>query len=539
VLPSAVALFTLRSIFDDGYLIQVDAVFGPRPGPLQPGFAWPVSALEAVGTRVFGGDITGRLYAVGALFLVGFAAMTLLRNAPWYAQCLAGLLAMLNPWVYDRMADGQWGLVVAAAGLFLWIGAWETLQRKPGPRSATALALAGIATVAFDAHALILLVILSLAAAIGGRVWQSRERVGWTGASFALTAVGLLYGAIPSLLGGSGSAYGTIRQVGAPDFAFFKSTGAAGNGLALDLVGLYGYWGEQTARFPIATNGWNAWPVAAVALTGAAVAGAFARPARAWLLAAGATGLLLSASTALPDGVSAASWLDERVPVLGAFREPQKASVLWLLALVVLGSGAVAALASAKPGAVAGPNVRGRSPRPDVMAPLLAYLLVLATLLPAGYTELRALSAILEPVEYPASWARTAAALSASVPRDQWVLVLPWHLYQPLPFAGSRLTANPAPYFFPGRLIVPDDIELPGRYTESRSHLAIALAAAEPHSDGCPLARAMDRERIRWALVLDTPGGRAQTAALSRCGFATLAGGRGGPWLLRRRDPAS
>lgn len=40
------------------------------------------------------------------------------------------------------------------------------------------------------------------------------------------------------------------------------------------------------------------------------------------------------------------------------------------------------------------------------------------------------------------------------------VVVLPWSLSEALPFTGNLLTANPAPVFFPGQLISPND--LPG-----------------------------------------------------------------------------
>ena len=91
VLPLLVSLICLRSLFRDGYLLQVDIVFGPRPGPLLPGFGAPVSGLQAAAVDVLGGEATGKIYAVGALFLAGFAPMILFRRARWYARCVAGL----------------------------------------------------------------------------------------------------------------------------------------------------------------------------------------------------------------------------------------------------------------------------------------------------------------------------------------------------------------------------------------------------------------------------------------------------------------
>jgi hypothetical protein len=491
----------------------VDAVYGPRPGPIDAGFSWPVTALEWVSTTAFGGEVTGRLYAAGALFLIGFAAMVLLRRARWYAQCLGGLVAMLNPWVYDRMVEGQWGLVAGAGGLFLWLAAWEELQRRPSRTTAGAVALVGAGTAAFAPHFLPLLVLLALFGGLATRVWHRRERLVWTAASQAAFAVLLLYGILPFFLGSSSGTYGAVSHVGRGEFEFFRAADSAGHGLLLDLIGLFGYWGERTGRFALATNGWSAWPAASLALVAAAGAGALLRRERAWLICAGAIGLALSASTALHGGASAAAWLADRLPLFGAYREPQKASVLWLLAVATLTAAAVEGVASR----------RGELP-----GLLLAEALALAALLPAGYAELRSLPGIVKPARYPVSWQAAADELEREVPAGARVVVLPWHLYQPLPFAGSRLAANPARVFFPGRLIVPDDPELPGEI--STRHRSIDLAARSPK--GCSLARAIGAEESSWALVLDTPGGVADAASLRRCGFALRSGGKRGPWVL-------
>ena len=194
-LPLAISLVCLRSFVDDGYLLQVDIVFGPRPGPVPAGLGAPVALLQAAGVELLGGEITGRLYAAGALFLAGFAPMVLLRRAPWYARCVAAFLGALNPWVYDRMVEGQWGVVVAAAGLFLWVAAWEALQASPGARRALVLALTGAGVAAFAPHMLGPIAVLALAGSLFGRDLEGPRAVLWTGASFAMLAVLLSYGA--------------------------------------------------------------------------------------------------------------------------------------------------------------------------------------------------------------------------------------------------------------------------------------------------------------------------------------------------------
>jgi hypothetical protein len=131
-----------------------------------------------------------------------------------------------------------------------------------------------------------------------------------------------------------------------------------------------------------------------------------------------------SASTALPGGVDAAVWLSSRLPVVSAFREPQKWSALWLLGLVTLAAGAVDAIARR--------DARGRRRSQGALAMALAYALAIAALIPGGSSQVRSLPTIVKPLEYPEYWYTTAAFLERAVPRGERVAVLPWHLYQPL-----------------------------------------------------------------------------------------------------------
>ena len=526
VLPLVLSLICLRSLYRDGYLLQVDIVFGPRPVPVLPGLGAPVTALQAAAVDVLGGEATGKIYAVGALFLAGFAPMILFRRAAWYAQCAAGVLGALNPWVYDRMVEGQWGVVVAAAGLFLWLACWEALQRHPGLGLAALLAACAAAIVAFDPHAVGPLAVLTVVAIAWQRLWRDRDRLRWTAASLGMLALLLVYGVILFFVGGHSGSYENVRQFNRADFAFFRSVASDDYGLIINLVGLYGYWGERIGRFPLATGGAEWWPLTTAVIVGAAILGAWLRRDRGWLLLCGVLGLVLSASTALPGGVDAAVWLSSRVPLVSAYREPQKWSALWLLAVVTLAAGTVEAIAASPAGG------RRRSPRTLAMA--LAYALAIAALIPAGSSQIRSLPTIVKPLRYPDYWYETAAFLERRVPGDERVAVLPWHLYQPLRATEGRLSSNPAPVFFPGLLTVPHNIEIPGRATEITSRYdGIGLAVGEEASSACDLARTLRRLGIGWVLVLDGAESAETMSRLRACGYSLVQGRPGLTGVLR------
>jgi hypothetical protein len=518
-LPLATALVCLRSFTSSGYLLQVDIVFGPRPSPVPAGLGAPVALLQAAGVELVGGEITGRLYATGALFVAGFAPMVLLRRAPWYARCAAALVGALNPWVYDRMVEGQWGVVVAAAGLFLWVAAWEALQAGPGARRALVLALTGAGVTAFAPHMLGLVALLAVAGGVWARIWQDRDRLLWTGASFAMLGLLLSYGMVAFFASDEPGGYGSVTQFTRADFTFFRPVSSDDYGLVANLAGLYGYWGEGIGRFPLVNEGAAWWPVTSALIVAAALAGAWLQRPRAWLLLCGVAGLAFSASTALAGGLDAAVWLADRIPLVAAYREPQKWSALWLVALVSLSAGAVEMVA----------RLGHRS-----AARALAYVLILSALLPAGINQIRSVPSIIEPVEYPGYWYRTAAYLADAVPDDEPIVVLPWHLYQPLVVSEGRLVANPAPVFFAGELVVPRNLEIPGRFTDVTSRYDRIGAVIEREGHGsCAVAQAIRDEGVDWVLMLDGAEAREATAALRRCGFSLVQGRPGQTAVLR------
>ncbi|HYZ93904.1 MAG TPA: hypothetical protein VFA34_16145 [Actinomycetota bacterium] len=517
----------LRSFTRGGYLLQVDIVFGPRPGPVTPGLGAPVSALQSLAVDLLGGDVAGRIYAAGVLFLAGFAPMVLLRHARWYAQCVAGILGALNPWVYARMVEGQWTLVAGAAGLFLWVAAWEALQARPGPRRAALLAVVGGGTAAFSPHMVAPIVVLAIIGGAWSRIWRERNRITWTAWSFAMLGLLLAPGALWFFFGEQERAYESVKQFTAADFTFFRSTSSDDYGLFVNLLGLYGYWGERLGRFPLASDGAAWWPLTTAIVVGAAVVGAVLDRARAWLLPCGLVGLAVSASTALPSVREAVVWLAERVPFVGVYREPQKWSALWLLAVATLAAGAVDQLAQRS-------DTRRRLGA--AFAPAVAYLVALAALFPAGVAQIRAIPPIVKPLEYPRDWSDTRAYLAATVAPREPVVVLPWHLYQSLSFTEGRLVANPARVFFPGRVIVPRNLEIPGRPTEITTPFdRIGLVVAGAGHRRCALATEVRNLGVRWMLVLDAAEGRQAVRALVRCGASLVRGRPGRTAVLRFR----
>lgn len=516
VLGAAVAAVCLRSLVHHGYLLQVDAVYGPvRPAPTW-GFYAPVLLTEDVLSRSLGAAAVGDMYVVAALFVCTAGPMILLREKPWFAQCAAGLLGGLNPWVYDRVVEGQWGVAAGGGALFIWLATWEQLQRRGSWPTAISLAVLTAVIVALNENFLAVIGLLAVSGTLAKRVWRSPGAMRWTAISLGLALLILMYGIVPFALGYGDRSYALLEGVGGADFLGFRATASSRFGLLPNLLGLYGYWGERLGRFPTADGGVGWWPATTAVLVGLAIVGAIRSPARRWLLPVGLIGVLVSASTATGIGLRVMTEASSSVHLLGALREPQKFDVLWLIALVAL---AGEALGTAQPGSG---RATGRAPG------TAAFIMCVATLLPAGLGQIHWLPDVVHPVEYPTAWNAAADYLEAHVPPDAQVAVLPWHLYESLDFTGGRLVRNPATVLFPGRLLTSDDPEVPGEPSEARSDIARSEAGG-----GCDLARALQDRGIRWVIVEDAPDGARDADRLRQCGYHDVYGTSTGPEVLR------
>jgi len=508
--PAVITAWCLHPLLLPGYILQVDSAFGPRAPLALAGVAAPLTLV----THLLGGALAGRLYVAGTLYLCGFGPMVLLRRRNWLAQLPAGLLGALNPWVYDRLIEGQWGIAAALGILFLWLASWDGLQREPGWKKSALCALTGWSAVVLDEHTVGVLLVLAGASLLWHRAWRHPSWLGWSTASFLILGAALLYAVPAFFLGHNNGTYYAVQHFGRADLVEFRATSSPSYGLWPNLVGLYGFWPERLGRIPLLNANVPWWPASTAALVALAVAGAFARRERAWLLPAGMFGLAVAGSTATGVGQTVFLWLMARVPLVGAYREPEKLSELWLLALVVLGAEAVSWLAT-RPGPRWAPELAG----PVAMA------MVLATILPAGAGALRELPATIVPVQYPAGWTQAATYLQEHVSPRAPVVVLPWSLYEELPFTGRVLTANPAHVFFPGNLISPNDLDIPGSVTEAQAPAGLAQAAAHPSVGSCSLQRTLRRLGVHWALVEPASGGSADAESLLACGFHVRSGG--------------
>ena len=250
---------------------------------------------------------------MGGFVLGGVGAARLVAWATGLGRAAAVVLFLWNPWVYDRLAIGQWGVVVGYL-LLPWtaLAAGRLRDRLPGGASAV-VAWLGAAAVFSPASGLVALVTALAVVLVRPRL---RSVTATLGAGVLVNLPWIL----PSLLG---SAPGTAP---AGQFAAFRTAGESSLGTLASVLSLGGIW-KTSVVAPERTS--VVIVLLACALTVVALAGLrwVPREQRALVVGLGAlaaAAVLLALVTALPGVSRALDELAAQVPAAGLLRDSQR-----------------------------------------------------------------------------------------------------------------------------------------------------------------------------------------------------------------------
>ena len=397
---------------------------------------------------------------VAPLACLGFAR--LLRGRP-VAIGAATLLFSVNPFVDERMANGQVYVVMGYALLPLVLG---VVARPLASRVAT-VALGGALValqVALSVHYAFITGLLLVVVAAAHAAYRRREVVvaalGSLGCALALS----LYWLVPV----AGNGLVGLARVSRTDLSVFATLADPRWGLGVNAAGLYGFWRPGA---PLVKDAAGLWPLLLAAILGVVVAGVSVlvrragAPARALGVSVAVVvvlGFLLALGAQGPSG-GVYVFLFRHLPGFKVMREPQK-----FLALVALGY------------AVAfGVGAEALASRARAWARPLALVTLAAMPVVYGYTELGGLDGFASPTTYPRDWAGAQAA----IPPGTTSLAVPWSAYLPVPWLGGAVVANPLADYFSGPVVAGDNLQAGPIETESinpRSRFLIFALAEGP-----------------------------------------------------------
>jgi hypothetical protein len=434
--------------------------------------AVPLDALMSGLTQVVDGGIVARVLLPLTLAAAGWGAQLFLRDAGLPARVAAGALAVWNPFVVERLALGQWALLVAYAAI-PWIFLASARYRRDG-------GLADLGAVTLWAAAASLTPtggLLALVAAAAGGVAR-------TGRSALLLAVVATLQApwLAAAVVRTGSSTSAAEGVAA-----FAPDSDAPGGAVVAMLGLGGTWDDAVRS---ATR--ETWLAAAAAIVVVLVL-VTGRPALRRLLGAdlarrwwwpAIAGLVLALLTAMPIGQDALRWAVAEVPGAGLLRDGQK----FLAPLALLTATALGALTQRVMLAMVDVEAEIRS------SVALVLLAVPFLLLPDATTVTWP---TVRPVTFPESFDDVVDAVDEG-PDSATVVTLPWRSYRLFSWGNEQTSSDPALRLLDADVVVDDNLQvgnvLVAGEGERASEIGRALDAARPADVLGPLG-------VTWVVV--------------------------------------
>jgi hypothetical protein len=481
------ALAVLGCLLLPGYVLTLDLNFSPAPHYSQ--YFW---GLREWATSVYGAGVASnpfffimqwlskiipmwvieKVILFLILFLSGLGAYKIISHkSP--GGYFAGILYMINPFVYSRFMAGQWGVLWAYAWLPIAIDAFIKLLGEVNRKSAVKVAVLATMVGLLQVQGFFILfiacfIILFIKVILDRnkiKTWQSLK---WAAAAAGIFLVLNLYWLMP-LFTSNGT---TLNQLSQADQTAFAPSNAGEPGILFNILSMHGFWRDS---YIYAKDILPCWWVLFILILFLAVYGFIckvfpsSRPAITkpdaegrWLPIAfvmmGTTGSILALGAATDYTRPLFEWLWEKIPLFKVFRDSQKFAALLCLSYAFLGGLGVNELAK---------TLKQRIRRPFKMGLVILIILSLTTPFIYSFTMF-GFHGQLGVTDYPQEWYEVNDYLNRDS-NDNNVLFLPWHMYMDfnwLPDTDKRLL-NPSRQFFDKPVIAGDNIEIPGIYSQS------------------------------------------------------------------------
>jgi hypothetical protein len=450
--------------------------------------------------------VTGELFVLTLVFLTALLAFRAVPSQGFVPRASGAALYLLNPFVFGRMHYGQFYLLAGYAVL-PWVAIrLRELCREPSGGSGLLLAVSISLVAVFTLHlfleslVLIAVVVPLYVFAVKGKFAYAKRLVQSLVVAAASTAVLTSYWAVPFLSGRSSDA-AVIGATGPGLLTAYAAIPDETVGLIPNLLGLYGFWAENTGRFTSMKAFVPEWPVVLVVLLIVSGIGAYVAfrqkgtltPWAVGMVLAGLIGLVLEMGISHPVTSNFVQWLDATLPIYRGMRDAGKwAALLALVYSQLFGLGAAAILERVG---------KLRLPAPQLEW-LGAGMIGLLLALPVYYGNglLFGMHGEIKPSEYPAGWYAADRALSSD-PHPGRTLFLPWHEYMNFDFIQNqnKVVASPAPTFFSVPIVGSANPEIGGSPPTDPEQVAISgLVSSGATGDW---SHELARRGIKYVLV--------------------------------------
>jgi hypothetical protein len=492
-----------------GYLFGTDWP-GPRrfPFPTVLVSSAPLDAVLALASSAIGGEATGKLVFAGSLFIAAALAYRAAPARTFLPRALAATVYTVNPFVYGRLHYGQLYLVLGYA-LLPWVAIrLRALLLNANVRTATLAAVSFVLIATASTHLFLMscvlagILFLAYFTLAEERFAYLKRAAPYLVLTVALTVAGTSYW-LSQILTGRGPESARLAGIGTGDLNAFAAIPDLHLGLLPNLLGLYGFWAENTGRFTSMKAFAPFWPSVLAAVLGICTIGAIASfrqrsrelaPWVAGLLVMSVVCLVLEMGVSHPLTSGLVTWLDIHAPLYRGLRDAGKWGALIALVYSQLCAlGAVAILAWLKRAV--------RNPVKAEWAGGVAAGLLLALPLYYGNGLLFGAHGEIKPSQYPPGWYSADRVLTSDAHPGR-TLFLPWHEYMRYTFVQNQnsVVVSPAPTFFSVPVIVSVDPEVPGIAPPGTPDQVAVAALVQEGSKGrwAEVLRSLD---VRYVLV--------------------------------------
>ncbi len=392
------------------------------------------------------------------IFLSGVSAYQLCPAKRVHGKYFAGLLYMLNPFIYVRFLAGQPQLLLAYAitpfAVKAVIDVLDAATKKNIIKAALFISLVGV----FKLHILLLVLLLFIIFLVVRAIQTRQDKASVLNLSrvttlVAMVFVGLnLYWLIPAF-----TVEAALAHIGTLDITVFAPRPVSNLNIAFAIMSMYGFW---RGGYTYVADLLPFWYLIFIFLFYLVVHGAVTtfRDVR---LGPTTKAFVVAILVAAIGGIGAAStitapvfnWLFEHFLIFRGFRDSQKFVALLVLSYAYLGGLGVDDFAEYL--------------RDKRIKRALAVLLVISALIspPLYSCTMFGFHDQLIPMDYPRGWYEANEYLTTDSD-DFNVLVFPWHMYIGYTWSERRIT-NPAAGFFDKPVIQGDNIEVGGIYSQS------------------------------------------------------------------------
>lgn len=467
ILYASIALFVLWDLLAPGYVLTLDMMFTPRINVSDIFYGFEISfasdlpilaALNYLG-KIAPMWLWQKLILFLILFLSGYSAHRLCPASYAIGKYFAGLLYMLNPFVYVRFVAGQWKILLTyAIAPFLVIALIDFLE-NPTPGRAIKVGLLLALTTMLNPSS-VFLVVLLFAAFLLFKLFQSRglsfrKMLSGLGISLGIVLATNLYWLVPTL-----KAPATIiGQISYKDLQVFTAQAwGTGFNAVFSVFSLHGFW---RGGYNYITQLLPGWYVAFGIILFLSVWGAvlfWNHPGIGYrvkvLAIVGAVAGVLGTGVSAPLFSNVYTFLFDTIPFFQGMRDSQRFVALLALAYSFLGGLAASELYTSF-GQMAAEKVKGW------MRLGGATLAIAALALPWLYSlnMLWGFGRELETVDFPPDWHEVNQNLTEQE-GDFQVLFLPWHGYMDFSWNPRQRIMNPSNTFFQRPIIRGGNIEV-------------------------------------------------------------------------------